>query len=72
MKISVAVKTRAKNEYVKKTGEGRYTVAVGMAPEKGRANSAIAAALAEYFDVARSRVRLVSGATTKQKIFEIS
>lgn len=71
MKISVAAKVRAKKEYVKKTGEGRYAVAVSAAPEKGRANAAIGVALAKYFDVAPSRVRLVSGATTKQKIFTI-
>lgn len=72
MKISVTAKTRAKKEYVKKIGEGRYAVAVSAAPEKGRANAAIVAGIAAHFGVARSRVRLVSGATAKQKVFEIS
>lgn len=72
MKISVTAKARARREYVKKTGEREYTVAVGTAPEKGKANAAITAALAAYFDIARSRVQLVSGATAKQKVFEIS
>lgn len=72
MKIFVAAKTRAKKEYVKKTSERGYTVAVSAAPEKGRANAAIATGIAACFDIARSRVRLVSGATTKQKVFEIS
>lgn len=72
MKISVTAKVRAKKEYVKKTGEREYTVAVSAAPEKGKANAAIAAGIAAYFDVAQSRVRLVAGAGAKQKIFEIS
>jgi len=72
MKISVAAKARAKEEYVKKIREGWYAVAVSAAPEKGRANTAIAEAIAVYFAVAPSRVRLVSGATAKQKVFEIS
>ena len=72
MRIFVAAKVRAKKEYIKKTGEGQYAVAVAAAPERGRANAAIAAGLAAYFGIARSRVRLVSGTTAKQKIFEIS
>lgn len=72
MKILVVAKTRAKKEYVKKTGERQYTVAVSVAPEQGRANAAIVTAFAAYFGRAPSRVRLVSGATARQKIFEIS
>lgn len=71
MKIFVTAKTRAKKECVKKISEGRYAVAVNAAPEKGKANAAITAAIATHFDVARSRARLVSGATAKQKVFEI-
>ncbi len=48
-----------------------YKVSVKEAPVAGRANEAIVRALAEYFEVGRARVRLVSGQTSKQKIFEI-
>lgn len=72
MRISIAAKARAKKEYVKKTGERQYRVAVCAPPEKGRANAAIGAALAAYFGVTRSRVRLVSGAKARQKLFEIA
>ena len=72
MRISVTAKTRAKKELVKETGAGQYTVAVAEAPEDRRANQALSRALAEYFDVAPSRVRLASGHTAKRKIFEIN
>jgi len=42
------------------------------APAKeGRANWAVARALAEYFKIAPSRVELVSGFSSKEKVFEI-
>ncbi|HIC09134.1 MAG TPA: DUF167 domain-containing protein, partial [Aquificales bacterium] len=44
---------------------------VNQPPEKGRANERIAELLAEYFDIPKSRVRLVRGETSKEKVFEI-
>lgn len=37
----------------------------------GKANAAIGDALAKYFDVPKSAVTLVFGASSKQKVFEI-
>ncbi len=48
-----------------------YKVAVKEAPVAGRANEAVAKALAEYFEVSPARVKLITGQTSKQKIFEI-
>ena len=79
-KIIVKVKTRAKKESVERVeqqsflGEAGmvvYKVSVKEAPVDGKANQAIVRALATYFDVAPSVVRLVVGQTSKQKIFEI-
>jgi len=49
-----------------------YQVSVKEPPIDGKANKAIRKALADYFQVAASQVRLVSGHTSKQKLFEIS
>ena len=49
-----------------------YQVSVKEPPIDGKANKAIRKALADYFHVATSQVRLVSGHTSKQKLFEIS
>lgn len=71
MKIFVKAKPNSKNTAVEKTGENSFTVSVKEPPVRGMANAAIAKALAEYFGVALSRVRLLSGFSSKQKVFEI-
>jgi uncharacterized protein YggU (UPF0235/DUF167 family) len=42
---------------------------VTAAPEKGKANKAVAEVLAELLQVAKSAVELLSGATSSQKRF---
>lgn len=84
MKIIVKAKTRAKVVGVERVDQPAldfgvnnkselvtYKVSVKEAPVNGQANEAIIAALAEYFNTAKSRVNLVSGQSSKQKIFEI-
>jgi uncharacterized protein YggU (UPF0235/DUF167 family) len=44
-------------------------IEVTAAPEKGKANKAVAEVLAEVLGVAKSAVELVSGATSPQKRF---
>ena len=48
-----------------------YVVSVKERPVEGQANEAITKLLAEYFEVPRSQIRLISGATSKKKIFEL-
>jgi uncharacterized protein YggU (UPF0235/DUF167 family) len=48
-----------------------YKVSVKESPVNGKANDAIICALAEYFEVSKFRVSLISGPTSKQKVFEI-
>jgi hypothetical protein len=72
MKITVKVKTSAKEDRVEKTGENAYRVLVKAKPVEGKANDAVTRALAEHFGVPKSRVALVVGQTSKQKVFEIA
>ncbi|HLC44719.1 MAG TPA: DUF167 domain-containing protein [Patescibacteria group bacterium] len=84
MRILVKAKPRSKIEKVERVGQPTlnlggsreevvvYTVSVKEPPVDGRANEAVVKALAKYFDVAISNVRLVSSETSRQKIFEIS
>ena len=78
MKIFVKTKPKAKENKVTPPPlklmpdrEECYTVSVKEQPVEGRANEAIIKLLAEHFKVSRSRVRLISGATSKRKMFEI-
>lgn len=48
-----------------------FKVSVKEPPIQGKANVAIAKALAEYFKVSNSQIKLVSGLSSKQKVFEI-
>lgn len=47
-------------------------VRVAAPPEKGRANDAVAALLADAFGVPTSAVELVSGAASRQKRFHVT
>ena len=71
MKIFVKAKPNAKEEKVEKVNETHYIVSVKEPPVKGKANAAIARALADYFKIAPSRVRLISGFASKEKLFEV-
>lgn len=72
MKIFVKAKPNAKKEKVEKIDEAHFVVAVKEPPIKGRANIAVQKALAEYFKISLSQVILVSGFSSKHKIFEIA
>jgi uncharacterized protein YggU (UPF0235/DUF167 family) len=71
MKIFVRVKTKAREEKVKKIDDINFTVWVRQVPEKGKANLAIIKALADYFDVNQSAVEIISGSTSNLKIINI-
>ncbi|MDD5750385.1 MAG: DUF167 domain-containing protein [Candidatus Pacebacteria bacterium] len=71
MKISVRVRTKAKQERVEETGEGILSVWVKEAADKGKANVAVIRALAGHFKVPRNSVKIVSGLASRQKIIII-
>ena len=71
MKIFVTAKIKSKKEFVEKIDSTHFIVAVNEVPKEGRANSAIAKALAEYFDTSSTNVKLISGFGLKQKTFDI-
>ena len=51
--------------------ETNFEICVKEPPIKGRANVAIIEALAKHFKVPLSKVRLVSGFSSRQKVLEI-
>lgn len=71
MKIFVGAKPGSKNEEVEEIDENHFVVKVKEPPRQGRANKAIIKALAEHLDIATFRIKLVSGFSSKQKVFEI-
>ena len=72
MKISVHLKPNSRHrEEVVVNDDGSLTIYTKAPAIEGRANLAAAKLLAKYFDVAPSKVKLVRGAASKYKVFEI-
>ena len=72
MKISVHIKPNSRHrEEVVKNDDDTLTVYIKAPAIEGRANAAAIKLLAKHFKVASSKVKLVRGATSKYKIFEI-
>lgn len=71
MIITVQAKAGSKHESVEKRDDGTYRVCVNAPAQEGKANAAIAKALAKHFDVAKSKVTLLQGVKGKLKRFEI-
>jgi len=53
---------------IEKLGEGEYKVHVLAPPEKGEANREVVAALADYFGLPASRIRIVRGEKSRIKL----
>jgi uncharacterized protein len=72
LKIQVKVKPRSKTEDVTREMDGSvYVVRVKEPPVEGKANKAVLRLLARHFEVSESRVRIVSGFSSKNKIVEV-
>ena len=72
MKIFVQAKPGAEEEKVEKIDESNFRIWVKEPPVQGKANAAIIKALAGYFGVSQSQVRIISGHTSRSKIIAIS
>lgn len=67
--ICVAVKAAARRNAVLDVHDGRVKVCVTAAPEKGKANQAILALLAETLAISARQLEIIAGETqTKKKI----
>lgn len=69
-RIAVRVTPGARSEGLE-IADGKLLVKVRVKPEDGKANVAVAAMLAEALGIATSRLRLLRGATARDKLFRI-
>jgi uncharacterized protein (TIGR00251 family) len=69
--VKVRVQPKASRDAIAGEHAGALKVAVTAAPEKGKANKAVVELLAKALGVAKSNVELVSGATSRDKVFAI-
>lgn len=73
MKISAKIKPNSSHrEEVMVNDDGSLTIYIKAPAIEGRANLAAVKLVAKYYGVAPSRVKLVRGATSSNKVFEIA
>lgn len=71
MRLSVLVTPGARQARVERIDGTNLRVAVSEPAREGRANTAVVRAVAEFLNVAPSRVRIVRGAASRHKVLEI-
>jgi len=71
VKIQVKVKPNSKTQEVSQEGNS-FTVKVKEPPREGKANRAVIKLLAEHFSIPQSRVRILSGFGSRNKVIEVA
>ncbi|MBU0570056.1 DUF167 domain-containing protein, partial [Patescibacteria group bacterium] len=70
MLIKVKVYTNSKKEEVIQKSKDSFQVKVRAKPIEGQANKAVIDALASFLKLTASKIRLVRGSKTRNKLFE--
>ena len=71
MRLTILAKPKKKQEKVVQITPDTYAVSVKEPPVDGRANDAIIKSLAKYFSISPSQISLISGHSSKIKIFDV-
>ncbi|MCU0652315.1 MAG: DUF167 domain-containing protein [Candidatus Omnitrophica bacterium] len=71
MKLSLRVKAGSKKEKIEETGPAELIVCVRAPAHEGKANQAVIEALSRHFSIAKSRISIIKGQASKNKIIEI-
>lgn len=71
MKIAARIKPNSKVEKVSVVGEREFVLAVKAPAKEGRANTAAIELLSAYFDIPKSRISIIKGRTSRDKIINI-
>ncbi|MCL5267788.1 MAG: DUF167 domain-containing protein [Bacteroidetes bacterium] len=72
MFIKIKVHPNSKKDVVVRKGSDSFEVFVRAKPTEGKANEATLDSLSEFLKVPRSRLRLIRGATARNKLVELS
>jgi len=71
MRISVKVKANSRIEKVKKISDSEFVLSVKAVAKEGKANEATIKLLSEYFGLPKSKITILKGHTTKNKVIEL-
>ena len=70
-KIWLTVKPQAKQEAVTELADNRYLAAVRAPAKDGKANGRLIELIAQHFHMAKSRIRILRGQTSRKKLIEL-
>ncbi len=70
MRANILVKPNSKIDSVEKAGD-ELVVRVKARAVDGKANEAVIKLIAEYFDMPKTRVKIIRGLTSRRKTIEI-
>ncbi len=70
MQVRIRVIPRAKLNKIEAQSDGSLRVHTTATPADGDANAAVIKMLAHHFDVPKSSIKIVRGATSRDKIIE--
>lgn len=71
MRYYVKTKPKASRDGIEKVDENHLVVSVTAMPFKGEANDGLVKLLAAYLKVPKSRILIVAGHKSRQKIIEV-
>lgn len=69
--LSIKVTPNASQNKIEGWQEGILRIKIRSVPEKGKANAALIAYLADLFNIPKSAIKILSGATARIKRLEI-
>lgn len=70
--ISIRVTPKASSNRIKHEEDGTIRVYVTTAPEDGKANKKVIELLSKEFKIPKSRLEIIRGATSKDKVVKIN
>jgi uncharacterized protein (TIGR00251 family) len=71
VKITVLVKPNSKKESVTQNEDQSFTVRVNAPPQDGKANQRVIELLSRHFNLPKSSIELLHGASGRKKVFKI-
>ena len=69
--INLNVKPFSKTVAIHKLDNSTYEITISSKPEKGKANKEVIILLAKFFNVSKSKVKIIKGHKSRKKVVEI-
>ncbi len=69
--FKIKVIPRARVNSVTRDDDGNFRVHTTTAPTDGKANDAVVRALADFLDIPKSRIHIIRGQTSHNKVIEV-